>query len=342
VKLADSVGHIRVATNFAWTLNTGYLVLFMQAGFALLTCGLVRKKNAGHLMMLNFAAYVFAFLAYYAVGYAFQFGAVAVNAAPGNLGGTPTLNHFLIGNGLWGFLGGNGFFMSGPAYDAGSNCLALFEVVFMETAGYIIVGRHLRAHHILGVSALRAIHRRHSLSGFRLLGVGRRMVIANRNHAAFGPWLRGFRGVHRGARVGGFCAMALAVILGPRLGKYGKDGKPRAFPAHNLVYVVTGHFHSAVRLDGFQSRLDAGRHRPAHFRDCHQHEPGRGGRFGDGPAALVLHVRQAGCHYGLQRDAGRLGGDHRSLRFRVSEFGGGDRGTGRDRGVSGRSCSTSG
>ena len=89
VKLADDVGHVRVATNFAWTLNTGYLVLFMQAGFALLTCGLVRKKNAGHLMMLNFAAYVFAFLAYYAVGYAFQFGAVAINAAPTNLGGVP-------------------------------------------------------------------------------------------------------------------------------------------------------------------------------------------------------------------------------------------------------------
>jgi ammonium transporter, Amt family len=46
VKLADSVGHVRLATNFAWTLNTGYLVLFMQAGFALLTCGLVRRKNA--------------------------------------------------------------------------------------------------------------------------------------------------------------------------------------------------------------------------------------------------------------------------------------------------------
>jgi Amt family ammonium transporter len=44
VKLADSVGHVRVATNFGWTLNTGYLVLLMQAGFALLTCGLVRKK----------------------------------------------------------------------------------------------------------------------------------------------------------------------------------------------------------------------------------------------------------------------------------------------------------
>ena len=115
VKLADSVGHVRVATNFAWTLNTGYLVLFMQAGFALLTCGLIRKKNAGHLMMLNFAAYVFAFIAYYAVGYAFQFGAVAVNAAPGNLGGVPSLNKFLVGGGLWGFIGGKGFFMTGPA-----------------------------------------------------------------------------------------------------------------------------------------------------------------------------------------------------------------------------------
>jgi Amt family ammonium transporter len=64
LKLADGVGHDRIGTNFSWTLLTGYLVLFMQAGFALLTCGLVRKKNAAHLMMLNFAAYVFAFLAY--------------------------------------------------------------------------------------------------------------------------------------------------------------------------------------------------------------------------------------------------------------------------------------
>ena len=94
LKLADAVGHVRIATNFGWTLNTGYLVLFMQAGFALLTCGLVRKKNAAHLMMLNFAAYVFAFLAYYAVGFAFQWGGVAINAAPASIGGAPTLNQY--------------------------------------------------------------------------------------------------------------------------------------------------------------------------------------------------------------------------------------------------------
>jgi Amt family ammonium transporter len=241
-KLADHVGHLRVATNFSWTLLTGYLVLFMQAGFALLTCGLVRKKNAGHLMMLNFAAYVFAFLAYYACGYAFQFGAVAVNAAPSNLGGTPTLNHFLMGSGQWGFLGGRGFFLSGPGYDAGSLCLTLFEVVFMETAGYIIVG---------------AICERINFWAFLLCELFMGAIL----YPIFGCWVWGggwlsqvgatlnlghgyvdFAGSTVVHAVGGFAAMALAVVLGPRLGKYGPDGKVKVFPAHNLAFVVTGTF----------------------------------------------------------------------------------------------------
>jgi ammonium transporter, Amt family len=242
MKLADAVGHVRIGTNVAWTLNTGYLVLFMQAGFALLTCGLVRKKNAAHLMMLNFAAYVFAFLAYYALGYAFQFGAVAINAAPSNIGGTPTLNQFLLGSGQWGFLGGKGFFLAGPAYDAGSNCLTLFQVVFMETAGYIIVG---------------AICERITFWAFILCELFMGAIL----YPVFGCWAWGggwlsqlgstmglghgyvdFAGSGVVHGVGGFAAMALAIILGPRLGKYGADGKPRAFPAHNIVFVVTGTF----------------------------------------------------------------------------------------------------
>jgi Amt family ammonium transporter len=242
VKLADSVGHLKIATNTAWTLNTGYLVLFMQAGFALLTCGLVRKKNAGHLMMLNFAAYVFAFLAYYAVGFAFQWGGVAINAAPSAIGGTPTLNSFLIGSGQWGFLGGKGFFLSGPAYDASANTLMLFEVVFMETAGYIIVG---------------SICERITFGGFVLC----ELFVGALLYPIFGCWVWGggwmsqlgatmglghgyvdFAGSTVVHAIGGFCAMALAVVLGPRIGKYGPDGKPRAFPAHNIVFVVTGTF----------------------------------------------------------------------------------------------------
>lgn len=242
LKLADDVGHVRLGANFSWTLLTGYLVLFMQAGFALLTCGLVRKKNAAHLMMLNFAAYVFAFLAYYAVGYAFQFGAVAVNAAPTNLGGTPTLNHFLIGSGQWGFLGGKGFFLTGPAYDAGSNCLTLFEVVFMETAGYIIVGAiceritfwaFLLCELFIGGLL-------YPISGCWVWGGGWMSQLGSTMHLGHGYVdFAGSTVVHA---VGGFCAMALAIILGPRLGKYGPDGKPRAFPASNIVFVVTGTF----------------------------------------------------------------------------------------------------
>jgi Amt family ammonium transporter len=242
MKLADNVGHLRIAANFSWTLLTGYLVLFMQAGFALLTCGLVRKKNAGHLMMLNFAAYVFAFLAYYVCGFAFQYGGCAINAAPVQLGGTPTLNHFAIGSGLWGILGGKGFFLSGPGYDAGSLCLTLFEVVFMETAGYIIVG---------------AICERITFGAFLLC----ELFVGGILYPMFGCWVWGggwlsqlgntmglghgyvdFAGSTVVHGIGGFCAMALAAILGPRIGKYGSDGKPRAFPAHNLVYVVTGTF----------------------------------------------------------------------------------------------------
>ena len=242
LKLADTVGHVRVGTNFGWTLSTGYLVLFMQAGFALLTCGLVRKKNAAHLMMLNFAAYVFAFLAYYAVGYAFQFGAVAVNAAPANIGGTPTLNKFLFGNGLWGLLGGKGFFMSGAGYDAGSNVLALFEVVFMETAGYIIVGaiceRITFGAFILCELFIGAIL--YPIFGCWVWGGGWMSQLGTTMHLGHGYVdFAGSTVVHA---VGGFCAMALAVILGPRIGKYGKDGKPRPFPAHNLVFVVIGTF----------------------------------------------------------------------------------------------------
>jgi Amt family ammonium transporter len=243
VKLADSVGHNRIAVNFGWTLNTGYLVLFMQAGFALLTTGLVRKKNAGHLMMLNFAAYVVAFIGYYICGFAIQYGGTAINAAPTNLGGTPTLNHFAVGSGLWGFVGGlGGAFLRGPAYDAGVNCLVLFEVVFMETAGYIIVG---------------AICERITFWAFLVA----ELFMGAFLYPVFGCWVWGggwlsqlgqskgmghgyvdFAGSTVVHGVGGFAAMALAVVLGPRIGKYGPDGKPRAFPAHNIPFVVTGTF----------------------------------------------------------------------------------------------------
>src|ERR1700690_2381606 len=165
---------------------------------------------------------------------------MAINAAPANLGGIPTLNHFLIGHGQWGFVGGKGFFLVGPAYDSASNCLTLFEVVFMETAGYIIVG---------------AICERITFWAFLLceLFIGGILYPISGCWAWGGGWLSqlglsknlghgyvDFAGSSVVHAIGGFCAMALAIILGPRLGKYGPGGRIRVFPAHNIVFVVTG------------------------------------------------------------------------------------------------------
>jgi Amt family ammonium transporter len=152
------------------------------------------------------------------------------------------LNSFLVGSGSWGWLGGKGFFLSGPAYDAGANVLMLFEVVFMETAGYIIVG---------------AICERITFGAFLLC----EMFVGAILYPIFGCWVWGggwlsqlgtsmglghgyvdFAGSTVVHAIGGFCAMALAVVLGPRLGKYDQHGKPRAFPAHNIPFVVTGTF----------------------------------------------------------------------------------------------------
>ena len=166
-----------------------------------------------------------------------------MNAAPTNLGGTPTLNHFLIGSGQWGFLGGKGFFLSGPAYDAGSNVLTLFEVVFMETAGYIIVGAICERITFWAFLLCELFIGAILYPDFRLLGVGRRLDVAAGHDDAPGPRLRGFRGLDRRPRrrrllrhgAGGHSRSAAGQV---RTGRQARA----PFPAHNIVFVVTGTF----------------------------------------------------------------------------------------------------
>jgi Amt family ammonium transporter len=87
--LANQVGQNKIAVNFVWTLITGYLVMFMQLGFALLETGLARAKNANHTMMMNMAVYGIGMFAYWLIGFAIQMGGVGAVA---NLGGTPPLS----------------------------------------------------------------------------------------------------------------------------------------------------------------------------------------------------------------------------------------------------------
>ena len=106
--LATQTGHLGISINLTWLLLTGFLVLFMQVGFAFLVTGLTRAKNAGHMMMMNLSSFVIALLAYYAVGFAFQFGGVGSIAA---LGGTAPLNG-IFAHGNAGLIGMRGFFLS--------------------------------------------------------------------------------------------------------------------------------------------------------------------------------------------------------------------------------------
>jgi len=236
-QLANEAGHLRVSVNFSWLLLTGFLVLFMQVGFAFLVTGLTRAKNAGHMMMMNIASFAIALIAYFAVGIAFNFGGVAPVA---NLGGLGPLSG-LFPHGNSGLIGTHGFFLqSAHGYDVGVLAMFLFQVVFMETAGYIIIG---------------AIAERISFAGFILAEIAMGAVI----YPIYGCWVWGggflahlgqslnlghgavdFAGSGVVHATGGWAALALAMILGPRIGKFNKDGTPNAFPGHNLGYVVIG------------------------------------------------------------------------------------------------------
>ena len=118
-QLADQAGQLTVSVNMTWLLICGFLVLFMQVGFAFLVTGLTRAKNAGHMMMMNIAAFAIALIAYYFVGYAFQFGAVGIGGV-GNLGSLSVLNG-VLGHGHAGLIGLHGFFLqTGKSYDVGA------------------------------------------------------------------------------------------------------------------------------------------------------------------------------------------------------------------------------
>ena len=240
----DAVGHVKIATNFTWLLIMGAFVLFMQAGFALLTTGLTRAKNAGHMMMLNFAAFVIAWIAYFAVGFAFQFGGTALNAAPANLAGASVLSDLAkAGGNHWGLIGLHGFFLqSGHSYDVSALALFFFEVVFMETAGYIIVGAIAERINfktfILAELAVGGII--YPIYGCWLWGGGWLSQIGN--SWGLGHGAVDFAGSGVVHAVGGWTALALAVLLGPRIGKFNANGKPNAIPGHNIPYVVIGTF----------------------------------------------------------------------------------------------------
>src|SRR5262249_56455278 len=119
--VAQSSSHGIYSINFVWTLIAGFLVMFMQAGFALVETGLCRAKNAAHTFSMNFMVYALGMFGFFVCGFAFMCGGLNGTAigGPTSLGGTPTLDHmFTIGGGVdrdesLGLIRRPGFFLHG-------------------------------------------------------------------------------------------------------------------------------------------------------------------------------------------------------------------------------------
>jgi Amt family ammonium transporter len=252
VKLADFVGQNRLAINLMWTLVAGFLVMFMQAGFALIETGLCRAKNASHTMLMNFLIYVIGLTGFWIAGFALMYGAMPV-ASLGGTSGLDTAKEVvweLFGK-PFGLFATNGWFLGGGVYDVGVFTIFLFQMVFMDTAATIPTG---------------AMAERWKLSAFVVFGFFMSMIL----YPLFGNWAWGggwlsqlgvnfglghgyvdFAGSGVVPSVGGLCALAGAIVLGPRLGKYNRDGTINPMPAHHIPMALLGAFILAFGWFGF-------------------------------------------------------------------------------------------
>jgi Amt family ammonium transporter len=206
---------VQTHANYLWTLVAACLVFFMQAGFAMVEAGFTRAKNAINIMMKNLMDFSIGSIAFWAIGFGLMFGATST-----------------------GWFGTTGFFLSDFTPDGDPWVLAfwMFQVVFAATAATIVSG---------------AMAERTKFTGYILYSI----VVSGLIYPVFGSWAWGsllngsgwlegfgfidFAGSTVVHSVGGWAALAGAIVLGPRLGKYTKDGKIKPIMGHNIPWPLS-------------------------------------------------------------------------------------------------------
>lgn len=214
----EAIDLVQSHADYVWTLVAAALVFFMQAGFAMVETGFTRAKNAVNIMMKNFMDFSMGSLAYWAVGFGLMFG---VSAS--------------------GWIGTSGFFLSDftPGGDPWVLAFWMFQVVFAATAATIVSG---------------AMAERTKFAGYLIYSV----IISAFIYPIFGSWAWG--GLYKGGgwlenlgfidfagstvvhSVGGWAALAGAIVLGPRIGKYIGKNKIKPILGHNLPLAALGVF----------------------------------------------------------------------------------------------------
>ncbi|MCG6913095.1 ammonium transporter, partial [bacterium BMS3Abin03] len=213
VKISD----VQTNADYVWTLVAAFLVFFMQAGFAMVEAGLTRSKNTVNILMKNLMDFSVGSLAFWAIGFGIMFG---------------------VTNGIFGT---TGFFFSDFSLDGDPWVFAfwMFQVVFAATAATIVSGAMAERTKFVGYLVYSAVV---SAIIYPIFGSWAWGSLFHGN-----GWLEGlgfidFAGSSVVHSVGGWAALAGAIVLGPRIGKYTKDGKPRAIPGHNLTLAALGTF----------------------------------------------------------------------------------------------------
>jgi len=238
----------------------GFLVMFMQLGFALAETGFTQAKNASHTMAMNLVIYIIGLLGYWVCGFAIQMGGIGGIASLG--GGTVLNGEFAITmfNKTIGLFGTRGFFLSGGTYDVAVYTIFLFQMVFMDTGATIPTG---------------AMAERWTFKSFIVYG----FFISSIVYPLYANWVWGggwlsqlgnlfglghghvdFAGSSVVHMTGGMAALAGAMVLGPRLGKYRANGTPNALPGHHIPMALAGCLILAFGWFGFNtgSSLAAG------------------------------------------------------------------------------------
>jgi Amt family ammonium transporter len=212
---------LTIATSTVWVVLAAILVMFMQAGFAFLEAGLTRMKNVGHIAAKNVLIFALASIVYYLVGYGIAFGDGG-NGLVGGSGFVPSIEELMtVGEAPF------SWFASIPGA-AGY----LFEVVFCAVSLAIVWG---------------AMAERTKLWVYFAFGVVFTLIYSVVSHWIWSPdgWLfsegmQDFAGSTVVHYQGALAGLAGALLLGPRLGKFGADGKPNAIPGHNMAFTTLG------------------------------------------------------------------------------------------------------
>lgn len=237
--VASTAARAQMSANYVWIMITGFMVFFFQCGFAMVETGFCRRKNAAHTITMNFMVFLVGAIGYFLAGFALQMGGSGGVATLGS--GGAVLDGLVSIPGLGGIFGTKGFLITtGGTYDAGIYALFFFHMVFMDTTVTIPTG---------------AMAERIKYSASVIMS----FFIAIISYPLFANWVWGggwlstlgknfglghgvvdFAGSAVVHAMGGMIALAGAIAIGPRLGKFRKDGTARAFPGHHIPMAIIG------------------------------------------------------------------------------------------------------